>query len=308
MLGEFGRALGVTALAGMATMIGAFLALVVRRPGAKTLSLSTGFAAGVMIFVSFAGFLHHSLAAAGQAVAYLCFFAGMGFMFLLDVMIPHDYLAEHHDRGRDSDGAGESGEGGKPRFVRIGLLAALGIGIHNFPEGMAVFTGMLHGTESLGLAVAVAIALHNIPEGLAVAAPVYAGTGSRGKALGWCLLASLAEPAGALLAAAVLYPILSPAVMAGTLAAVAGVMVFISLDELLPAAQNEEAGHLGIVGVLGGMAVMAVGLWMLHAAEPHGHEHGPACSHGAQHKGAPADPGKDGHDHEGECEHESHDH
>ncbi|MHC4916505.1 MAG: ZIP family metal transporter, partial [Planctomycetota bacterium] len=197
--------------------------------------------------------------------------AGMAVMavglWVVHAAEPHDYLAEHHGHG-DGNGGGE-GAKGRSRIMRVGLLAALGIGIHNFPEGMAVFTGMLHGTAGLGLAVAVAIALHNIPEGLAVAAPIYAATGSRRKALGWCLLASLAEPAGALVAAVVLYPILSDTVMAGTLAVVAGIMVFISLDELLPAAQDEEAGHLGIVGVLAGMAVMAVGLWVVHAAEPH---------------------------------------
>ncbi len=280
---ELLTALLVTALAGLATVLGALLGVIVRRPGARTLSLSLGFAAGVMIFVSFAGFLRHSQEAVGAGLAYLFFFVGMVVMFLIDVLVPHDYLAEKYARR------------GKKTVFRAGMLAALGIGIHNFPEGMAVFTGMLHDPRGLGWAVAAAIALHNIPEGLAVAAPIYAATGSRRKALGWSLVAALAEPAGALLAAAVLFPILSPSVMAATLAAVAGVMVFISLDELLPAARQEGGEHLGIVGVAAGMAVMAAGLWLLHATAPHedGGEHKPR-----RERAAPEHPGEgDDHDH-----------
>jgi ZIP family zinc transporter len=302
------EALIVTTLAGLATMLGALLSLAVRKPGAKFMSLNLGFAAGVMIFVSFAGFLHHSLEEIGQGGAYLFFLVGLVAMFLLDVVVPHDYMAEKHARE------------GKGRMFRAGLLAALGIGIHNLPEGMAVFTGMLHGGARLGWAVAAAIALHNIPEGLAMAGPIYSSTGSRGKALGWSLLASLAEPAGALLAAAALAPFLGPRVMAGTLAVVAGIMVFIALDELLPAAREEGeegTGHLGIVGVIAGMAVMGLGLWLLHTVEPHEHQHpgdrgavhfeeGQEHQHGAEggHGARPgAGPGlddvngHDGHDH-----------
>jgi ZIP family zinc transporter len=287
------QAFVITTLAGLATVLGALLALVVKKPGVRTMSLSMGFAAGVMIFVSFGGFLYHSQLEIGQGLAYVFFFAGVAAMFLLDVLIPHEYLAEKH--------ASE----GQHRMFKAGMLAALGIGVHNLPEGMAVFTGMLHGAEKLGWAVAVAIALHNIPEGLAMAAPIYASTGSRGKALGWSFLAGVAEPVGAVLAALILYPILSPTVMAATLAIVAGIMVFIALDELLPAASEEGAGHLGIVGVMVGMAVMALGLWMLHAVEPH--QHGPNCSHGRAESHAPmkAGGGHEGHDHGG---HEGHDH
>lgn len=263
-------ALLVTALAGMSTVLGALLGVAIRRPGARTISLSLGFAAGVMIFVSFAGFLSHSQQTLGAGLAYLFFFVGMVVMFLVDVLVPHDYLAEKYAAK------------GKKTVFRAGMLAALGIGIHNFPEGMAVFTGMLHDPRGLGWAVAAAIALHNFPEGLAMAAPIYAATGSRRKALGWSLVAALAEPAGAILAAAVLYPLLSPTVMAATLAAVAGIMIFISLDELLPAAREEGGEHLSIVGVTAGMAVMAAGLWLLDVASPGGHGHG----HGARQKQA----------------------
>ena len=142
------------------------------------------------------------------------------------------------------------------------MFVALGIGIHNFPEGMASFVGALQ-DPSLGISIAVAIAIHNIPEGLAVAAPIVAATGSRKKAFWWSLLAGLAEPVGAGVAALVLFPFLSDAVLGYILAAVAGIMVFITLDELIPVSRSFGKEHLSIVGVGLGMAVMALSLWLL---------------------------------------------
>jgi ZIP family zinc transporter len=147
-------------------------------------------------------------------------------------------------------------------LLKTGLFVALGIGIHNFPEGMAAFAGALE-DPSLGIAIAVAIAIHNIPEGLAVSAPVYAATGSRAKAFWWSFLSGVAEPVGAGLAALVLMPFLNETVLGFVLAAVAGIMVFISLDELVPIARSFGEEHLSIVGVVVGMVVMALSLWML---------------------------------------------
>ncbi len=209
-----------------------------------------GFAAGVMIHISYVGLLGHSIGAIGLVPAHLAFFSGMAIMFLIDVLVPHDYMAERHPRG------------GNSRLMRTGLLVALGLGIHNFPEGMATFAGTLHDVE-LGVAIAVAIAIHNIPEGLAVAAPIYAATGSRGKAFGLSFLSGLAEPAGAALAALVLYPFLSKRVLACMMSAVGGFMVFISFDELVPASREYGHDHIAIAAVILGMAVMSVSLWML---------------------------------------------
>ena len=176
-------------------------------------------------------------------------------MFLIDSLIPHHYIAEHHRTETP-----EEAQNGK--LLKTGLFVALGIGIHNFPEGMASFVGALE-DPSLGVAIAVAIALHNIPEGLAVSAPVYAATGSRSKAILWSFLAGIAEPIGAGLAALVLIPFLSDATLGYVLAGVAGIMVFISLDELVPVARSFGEEHLSIVGIFAGMVVMAVSLWML---------------------------------------------
>jgi ZIP family zinc transporter len=217
------------------------------------MAATLGFSAGVMILVSFAELLQGAIKAGGFAPSLLAFFGGMAGMFLIDALIPHDYMAERHRTEEEAR---------KGDLLKTGLLVALGIGIHNFPEGMASFAGALK-DPSLGIAIAVAIAIHNIPEGLAVSAPVYAATGSRGKAFLWSFLSGVAEPIGAGVAALVLLPFLNDAVLGFVLAVVAGIMVFISLDELLPAARSFGEEHLSIVGVVGGMVVMAASLWLL---------------------------------------------
>jgi len=247
-------ALVLTALAGLSTTIGSLLVFFVRQPGSRFMGLSLGFAAGVMILVSFVELLPAGIEVLGPGLGYVAFFAGLGVMFVLDTVIPHSYegVADGVPGRSTSDG----------HLLRVGLFVALGIGIHNFPEGMATFAGTL-ANPRLGVAIAVAIAIHNIPEGLAVAAPVYAATGSKKKAFLWSFLSGVAEPAGALLAAAILLPFLEGMFLAAILAAVAGLMVFISLDELLPAAREYGQEHLAIIGAIAGMAVMAWSLWLL---------------------------------------------
>jgi ZIP family zinc transporter len=240
-----------------------------------------GFSAGVMVMVSFVCMLVEAQGVIGQGWTFVAFIGGLAGMLVLDITIPHEYFAERYlvsgrgaGKGADAPGRGRGkgapgGRGHGPhcapeneRMFRAGLLTALGITIHNFPEGIAVFTAALHDI-SLGWALAAAVMLHNIPEGLAVAVPVYGATGSRLRGFWWGTLSGLAEPVGALLAGLLLYRFLSPSVVAATLAAAAGLMVFISLDELLPTAQAEGEGHLALAGVIAGMAVIAAGLWFM---------------------------------------------
>jgi len=251
--GAIGFGLLLSALAGLSTLLGGFFGLVSRRPGPAFMALTLGFSAGVMIHVSFVELLQAGVESIGFASAHLAFFLGMAAMFLIDAAIPHDYF-DHHDHR----GAGEH----TGALMKTGLFVALGIGIHNFPEGMASFVGALQ-DPSLGISIAVAIGIHNIPEGLAVAAPVYAATGNRRKALLWTFLSGIAEPLGAGVAALVLLPFLTEAVLGYVLASVAGVMVFISLDELVPVSRSFGKEHLSILGVIVGMVVMALSLWML---------------------------------------------
>jgi len=264
----FGMALLLTSAAGMATVVGGAFVLFLRRPGKRFMAASLGFAAGVMVHVSFVELLPHGQEEIGFGWAHVAFFAGVAGMFLIDALVPHRYMEDHHDHGLLAGAASVTGDSDdkvkadaeRSRLRRVGLLVALGVGIHNFPEGMATFAAAL-GSAKLGGAVAIAI--HNIPEGLAVAAPIYAATGSRGKALLWSLVSGLAEPAGAAIAGAVLLPFMSPAVLGTMLCVVAGLMVYISLDELLPASRAYGHEHLSIAGVALGMAVMALSLGLV---------------------------------------------
>ena len=246
-------ALLLSGLAGLSTTIGSFIGLAVRKPGPRFMTLALGFSAGVMVLVSFAELLRQGMDAIGTFWGYVAFFGGFVAMYAIDVAVPHSYELDELEVGGVS----------KARLLKTGVFIALGIGIHNFPEGMATFAGALR-SPALGTAIAVAIAIHNIPEGLAVSAPIYAATGSRGKAFLWSFLSGVAEPVGAVLAALVLLPVLTETVLGVMLASVGGVMVYISLDELLPAAHAYGREHLAIGGVLAGMAVMAASLWLLY--------------------------------------------
>jgi len=279
MNATLGLALLLPALAGLSTVLGSLLTVFFSRPGPRFMSFMMGFSGGVMVLISFGELLQEGIDESGFALAYLAFFGGMVMMLGIDVLIPHIHMGERHDAGaelqagpvHDPPGRGGHrhrhgaalGDGARQgRLLKTGLLVALGIGVHNFPEGITSFAGTMH-DPSLGIAIAIAIGLHNIPEGIAVSTPVYAATGSRAKALWWSALSGIAEPIGALLAAAVLLPFLNPIVLGLTLAAVAGIMVFISLDELIPVASSYSEAHLSIVGVMAGMAVMALSLGML---------------------------------------------
>jgi ZIP family zinc transporter len=150
----------------------------------------------------------------------------------------------------------------RSRLFKTGFLVTMGIGIHNLPEGMATFVGTMQNPK-LGLIIAIAIALHNIPEGIAMSVPVWVATGSRKKALFWSAVSGAAEPLGALLAALVLLPFLTHVLLGVILAAVAGIMIYIALDELVPVGCSFQHENLSILGVIAGMAVMALSLGML---------------------------------------------
>ena len=248
-----GFALMLSVLAGLSTTLGSLLAIIVRKPTPRFMAFTMGFSGGVMILLAFVELLQEGIELIGFIPAHVSFFAGMGVMFLVDALVPHDFIAEHH---------GTEDARGDRQLLKTGLFVALGISIHNFPDGMASFVGALE-DASLGVAISVAIAIHNIPEGLAVALPVYAATGSRAKAFWWSFLSGMTEPLGAALAALVLLPYLNETLLGIVLAAMAGTLVFIALDELVPVSRSFGEEHLSIVGVMIGMVVMAASLWML---------------------------------------------
>lgn len=266
-----GYAFALTLLAGLATGVGSAMAFFTKRTSTKALSVSLGFSAGVMIYVSFVEILNKSVIALTQVYgpaqgrwwAVGSFFAGIGLIAIIDKLVP-TYENPHENMSVEyMDDEQRSAEFRKRnQLMRVGIMTALAIGIHNFPEGLATFVSALN-DPSLGLAIAVAIAIHNIPEGIAVSVPVYYATNDRKRAFFWSFLSGLAEPVGAVIGYLILLPIMSPVVMGVLFGLVAGIMVFISIDELLPAARDYGEHHLSVYGLVAGMAVMATSLLLL---------------------------------------------
>jgi ZIP family zinc transporter len=256
-------ALGLTLLAGLSTGIGSLIGLGSSRNNRTFLTLSLGFSAGAMVFVSMVEILPKARLVltpllgqrGGYGAALLAFFAGMAAMALVDGWLPV------HDPS-EAFGQLSPEPAHRRRLLRMGLFTALAIGIHNFPEGLATFLGALSNPR-LGVSIAVAIAIHNIPEGLAVSAPVYYATHSRRTAFWVSFLSGLAEPVGGLLGYLLFRSFPNPLVFGLVFAGVAGVMVYVSLDELLPAARDYGDHHLAISSLMMGMAVMALSLVLL---------------------------------------------
>lgn len=256
----------LTLFAGLSTGIGSLLAFLTKKDNTKFLSVALGFSAGVMIYVSFVeiffkakeSLVEHLGEVVGNWVTVAAFFGGMLFIAIIDSLIPS---AENpHEIYSIDEITGEK-KLPKDKLMRMGLFTALAIAIHNFPEGLATFIAAMHNPQ-LAIPVAVAIAIHNIPEGIAVSVPIYYATGSRKKAFLYSFLSGLAEPVGALVGWFILMPFMNDTIFGILFAGVAGIMVFISIDELLPSAQKYGEHHLSIYGLIAGMAVMALSLLM----------------------------------------------
>ena len=258
-------ALGLSLFAGLATGIGSLIALFAKRTHTGLLSVGLGFSGGVMIYVSMMellpdgmeAVLHYMPGRMGQFITLAAFFGGMGVFVLIDKMLPEE--VNPHDAHRVEE---MSGTENHHKLQRMGIFTALAVAIHNFPEGIATFVGGLQNPE-IGIAIAAAVALHNIPEGIAVSVPIFFATGDRWKAFKYSFLSGLAEPVGALVAYLLLRPWLDGIGLGLVFAAVAGMMVMISLDELLPAAREYGQPHLSMYGMVAGMMVMAAGLIFL---------------------------------------------
>jgi ZIP family zinc transporter len=273
----------LTLLAGLGTVVGSCIAFMAKRTDHRFLSVTTGFSAGVMLYVSFVEIFpkgEAALAGAGYSdvmaawINAAAFFAGILIIGLIDNLSPAEenpHEARSHEEAEVllHPEAKPAPHRHNHKLMRMGLFTALAIGIHNFPEGLATFLVALQ-DPSLGVAIAVAVALHNIPEGMSVSVPIYYATGSRRKAFIYSALSGLAEPVGAIAAYAVLVLLAGGggAVIPGDLVgpvfgAVAGIMVYISLDELLPTSRAYGKGHDSLLGLVGGMVVMALSLLLM---------------------------------------------
>lgn len=262
----------LTLVAGLSTGIGSSIAFLAKRTNTKLLSLALGFSAGVMIYISFieifpearTSFIEHHGEFNGTVYTLLAFFGGMLLIGIIDKFIP-SFENPHEMRSVESM-ENEKKAGNFRKLYRMGIMTAFAVGLHNFPEGVATFMTALK-DPTLGIAIAIAIAIHNIPEGIAVSVPIYYATGSKKKAFTLSFLSGLSEPVGAIIAFLILLPFAGTSyfdiISASTMAAVAGIMVFISLDELLPSAEEYGEHHLAIYGLTGGMGVMAISLLFL---------------------------------------------
>lgn len=287
--GNFIIALLLTLFAGMATGIGGAIIMFVKKFSPKYLCATLGFSAGVMILISLVELFQEAREVLslefgdklGLLYTLLSFFGGMAIIALIDNFVPKESnphevnsmtIQVHEEAvgerkailsfGEETPAAGKGNsvpDNKSGKLLRLGILSSLVIAVHNFPEGLATFISAIENPE-LGASIAFAIALHNLPEGIAVAIPIYYATHKRGKAVGYATLSGIAEPLGGVLGYIVLRSILTPSLLACVLALVAGIMVYISLDELLPTAENYGEHHIAIIGVISGMVFMSFGL------------------------------------------------
>ncbi len=256
-------ALGLTVFAGLATGIGSIMSFMSKKFNPKFLAGSLGFSAGVMIYVSLVEIFvkaKDSLSAAhgvklGHIYTVIAFFSGIALIAIIDRLIP-SFENPHEIKNMDEKKLNPENN---KKLLRMGLFSALAIAIHNFPEGLATFMAALS-DPSLGISIAVAIAIHNIPEGVAVSVPIYYATRNRSKAFWLSFLSGLAEPVGAILGYFILRNVFNESTFGLIFASVAGIMVYISLDELLPTAEEYGEHHIAIGGLIAGMAVMAISL------------------------------------------------
>ncbi len=253
-------AFGFTLFAGLSTGIGSLIAFFSKSTNKKFLSISLGFSAGIMIYVSmieiFVKAKDSLVLELGEKQGYIStvifFFAGIAFIGLIDRLIPADKNPHEVKTVDDNKNS---------KLMRMGVFTALAIAIHNFPEGLATFISALQ-EPGVAIPIVVAIAMHNIPEGIAVSVPIYQATGSKKKAFLYSFLSGLAEPVGALIGWLILMPIMSDVLFGAIFASVAGIMVFISIDELLPTAREYGEHHNSVYGFIAGMAVMAISLML----------------------------------------------
>lgn len=258
-------AFGLTLFAGLSTGIGSGIAFFAKRTNAKFFSIALGFSAGVMIYISLVDIFDKARVSligvygkvSGSWVTVAAFFGGIFLIAIIDRFVPAG--ENPHEIRKIEEMDCEDNAFCEKKLLRTGIFVAMAIAIHNFPEGLATFAAAVKDPK-LGVVIAIAIAIHNIPEGIAVSVPVYAATGNKKKAFWLSFLSGLSEPAGAIIGYIFLRAFFSDALFGVLFAAVAGIMVFISLDELLPASRAYGKAHLSIYGVIGGMALMAVSL------------------------------------------------
>ncbi len=263
-------AFALTLFAGLSTGIGSALAFFAKRTSTKFLSLAMGFSAGVMIYVSMVEIFVKAKASLVEVLGDIGgswatvggFFGGIFLIAIIDKLVPSAENPHEMHMVEEIPGSDAAEKHKMDRLMRVGLFSAIAIAIHNFPEGLATFLSAMK-DPNLGIPIAIAIAIHNIPEGIAVSIPIFYATANRKKAFLLSFGSGLAEPLGAVIGYFILMQFVSDIFFGVVFASVAGIMVFISLDELLPGAREYGEHHLAIYGLIAGMVVMALSLLLL---------------------------------------------
>ncbi len=254
----------LTLLAGLATGIGSCIAFFAKKTNTKFLSVSLGFSAGVMIYVSMIEIFQEARESLigvmgmkfGSFITVLSFFGGIAVIAIIDKLVLNK---ENPHEVKSMEDVNDEEVNKNKNLLRTGIFTALAIAIHNFPEGLATFVSALD-NASVAIPITIAIAIHNIPEGISVSVPIYYATGDKKKAFIYSFLSGMSEPVGAIIGYLLLRNIFNDVTLGVLLAAVAGIMVFISIDELLPTARKYGEHHLSIYGLVAGIAVMAISL------------------------------------------------
>lgn len=271
LLNEIAFPLLMSTVAGLSTLLGAIFIFFTNSENRKILSLTLGFSAGVMIYISFMEILPSALLQLGEGDTFLepeilmiiGFFLGLIIFSIIDALVPeknnphNSKTIEDVDEIREEVREDEQKNFENENLKRVGLLTAFGMILHNFPEGLATFLSTAVNT-TFGVSIAIAVALHNIPEGISVAIPIYQGTNSKREAIKYTFICGIAEPLGGLIGYLLLRPVINSTSYGIILASVAGIMVGISLDELIPTSKEYSEGHLSFYGIISGMIVMAL--------------------------------------------------
>lgn len=253
-------ALLVTVISSLATGLGGMLVLFFKQPSPRLLAFGLSFAGGAMVYVSLTEILNKSILSfsdvlgdkVGFAWGTLAFLVGIIIVLTLDRVVPNPHSALEKIGGTTQS----------QELYRTSLLTLCAITAHNLPEGMATFFATYE-NPMLGLPLAIAIGIHNIPEGIAIALPIYAATGNKKLALLASFISGFAEPLGAVIGYGILAPYLSPVIYGWVFGIIGGIMVYLSLDELLPAAKQYAKGHETVYGLVTGMSILAVSLILL---------------------------------------------
>eukprot|EP01133_Synstelium_polycarpum_P014960 gene14960-17688_t len=309
-------------ISGLSTAIGGVFILMMKTPSFKVLGYMLGFSSGVMIYISFMDLLPEAIEQIGFLDANLWFFMGIVFFALIIKFVPEADEHEGHkavtqpetsttsptkkngaDKSKDEAGKKHQQKQKKDAYLKnLGIVTALGISLHNFPEGVAVYLSCLKGIQ-VGLPLMLAIAAHNIPEGMAVAAPIYTATGSKWQAFKYCLLSGLCEPLGAIIFGWVFKDYMTPYLVQSMLAAVAGIMIFMVVKELMPATLKYTDVSTATYSNFIGMFAIFLSVYWLHGMLPHDHGDAAAADHGHSHGAHSHSHGGHSHSHGGDHGH-----